>query len=157
MLTARERAFVSVLFLDREGNRRATSLWFPFSLPIADLQTAMSMFTTRAGAISDAYIAKWDVTYTFEDDGSNTASPDSDVYRKLALYYRNGLLFDRIWVPSARSEIFELIGPYAGIRVDSARSDVVAVLEGAQTVVEYIVTPEGDPFPTEFVVGGLAL
>lgn len=157
MLTAHGRAFVSVLFRDRDGNGRSTSLSFPFSLPISDLQTAMAMFTTRAGAISDAYIAKWEVTHTFEDYGSSTASINSDVLRRMVLYYRNGEEFDRIWIPSARSELFEVEGPYADVRLDVLNPDVIAALESMQSVVSFIVTPENEAFPTEFVVGGLAL
>ena len=157
MLTARDMAFVSVLFEDREGNQRATSLWFPFSLPISDLQTAMNLFITRAGAISDAYIRKWDVTYTWEDWEGSTAGADSDVIRRGAIFYRNGETYEALWVPSIRLDLAELGGDFAGIRLDAARPDVAALLVQLQDVVTFICTPEGDPFPTLYVVGGISL
>jgi hypothetical protein len=150
-------ANVSVLFEDRDGNQRPTSLWFPFTISASDLQTAMNLFVTRAGAISDASIRKWDVTYSWEEYGSSTASQDSDVLRRGALFYRNASVYETIWVPSINSALSESSGDYAGIRLDAARTDVAAILTAMQDFVSFICTPEVEPFPTVFVAGGIAL
>lgn len=157
MLTAHARAFVSIAFEDREGNRRNTSLTFPFSLSEAQIHTYMDLWIDRIRGISNAEIRHYIITHTFEEEGESTADIDTDLYSYFALYLSNGSDYDCIWIPGAKRELLETEGQYAGVRLDAARPDVAAILLGLADITAFIVTPEGDPFPSTFVVGGLAV
>lgn len=157
MLTAHSRASISVLFEDREGNHGRYQLWAPFAISASDLQAAMSVYLAGLQPMTDAYLPSYTITRKLEDDSPGSAGADSDALRSLALYYSNLGVFDRLWIPSGRLTLLESIGPYAGIRLDALRPDVAAILLAMQDVTAFIVTPEGDSFPGEFVVGGIAL
>jgi hypothetical protein len=159
MLVARERVQCAVHFQDRDGNRRVTTFWFPFAISAGDLETAMGIIMARIVPLTDAYMPKWDATYIWDDDGESTAAEGSDVIAKAALFYRNGPAgaFEALYVPAPRSLLFETTGDLAGIRINATDSTVADLLDGLQDIVTFIVTPEGDEFPTGYVVGGLAL
>lgn len=156
MLTAHSRASVSVLFRDRGGNERRTSLSFPFSISDSALETVMAYWIERVTPLTNAGIFSWTVSRTFESEIDLTVGEDVELFYKLALYYVKEAIYEAIWIPSPRMDLFELEGPYAGIRLDSARPEVAALLLAWQDVITFIVTPEGDPFPDTFAAGGLA-
>jgi len=157
MLSEHARAVVRVFFEDREGNQRSMSLSFPFSLSLDSIQTYMAIWVSRVGPLSNASIHRYTVVHTLEDDEPASPSGDSTVAEKLVLFYRNEAFFDRIYIPALRQELLETEGVYAGVRLDVALPEVITILESMNDVVAYIVTPEGEDFPTEFVVGGLVL
>lgn len=157
MLTAYARAHVLIAFEDREGNRRTTSLTFPFSLPVAQIHTYMDLWIDRVRNISNAGIRHYVITHSYEDEEPPITTGDSSVQDKLTLYYSSDAFYDRIYIPALRRELLETGGLYAGVRLDVSLPEVIAILESMESVVAYIVTPEGEPFPSVFVVGGMAL
>ena len=117
----------------------------------------MDIYIAGFQQISDAYIAGWRVEHRFSTDEPGNAAADSDVMRHLGLFYTNGVIYDRLWIPSGRRSLLETTGPYANIRLDAQRPEVTALLLSLQDVLAELVTPEGDTFPTQFVAGGIAL
>lgn len=155
-LTAHIMCSVSLRFEDRDGNHSSTMLWFPFGLPTASIKAAMDIIIPKINAISDAYIASWQIRWSLEDDSPSSAGSDSELNRKMVLYYSKDGIFDRLIVPSARLDLMETTGTYAGVRLDAGRPEVAAILDpGMADLVEQLLTPEGDAFPTDFVVGGI--
>jgi hypothetical protein len=157
MLVDTGRIIVSVSWFDRDNNEAETRLYGDSDVALASIEAGVNLFVDRVQPLSSAWPGRWFVRYTFEDDGLSTAVEDSDVLRRLAMFYRTGEVHDRIWVPSGRLELMETVGTYAGIRLDALRPEVAAILLAMQDVTSFIVTPEGDSFPSTFVVGGLAL
>lgn len=157
MFTADTCAYVSIVFRDREGNEASTRLSFPFALSDALISTYMGIWIGNVLPLTNAGISSYTITRAYEDDAFERPTEGTQTLDRLVLFYSNGLILDRIIVPSANMDLMELLGPYAGIRVDAGRADVATLITGMQDVVTFVVTPEADPFPTIFVVGGLML
>jgi len=117
----------------------------------------MDIFIGGLNSISDAYVRSYKVLRKFEAETADIADIGSDVVRRLALYYRNAGVYEAVWLPSARQSITESVGPYAGIRVDNERTDVALALADMQTILDFIVLPDGSIYPDEYVTGGIAL
>jgi hypothetical protein len=157
VLELQPRMAVSVGFEDRGGHRRYTRLWFPSSLHTDALRAYMDYWIARTKPITDAHICSWEAQYTIEDFTKPVHADTSDTGRRVVLYYSNGPVWDRLIIPSPRPALFETMGAYAGIRLDTANLMVQAILLGLQEVVSYVVTSDGEPFPPQFQVAGLVL
>jgi len=75
----------------------------------------------------------------------------------MALYYSNGEEYEAIYIPSGNPLFLETTGAYAGIRLDSTNAFVADVLSDLSLALGAAITPEDEPFPTTFIVGGIAI
>lgn len=148
---------VSITFLDRGGRKSVLSFLFPASVsPQSAIAWAIDTAPIVQG-LSDAVplSAKYEYRHMLDDIGA--ASFTSDARRKAFLYYRNGDEIEQISIPSPRSEIFESEGPYAGVRVDASAEAVLSFNAVIRDSPSGFQTPEGEPLPDEYDVGGLGL
>lgn len=146
---------VALGFRDREGRKAIITLNYPSSLPFATLFPEVLRLQSALQGASDALIVTASVTYTFKEEAPAVAGSLSNTYRKLALFYRNEQGYEMIMIPSPKLTIFELIGVMAGVRLNSLVPEVAPLTMGSNLLLDGLVTAEGDPFPTEFVVGGM--
>lgn len=147
---------VQLGFLDRDGRKGSTTLNLPF---LSEINTAIS-FGIRVGNVLqtalDSTFTTVKVSYNFTEDSPTTAGTESNIHRKVVLFYRNEQGYEALVLPSPKSSLFEIEGVYAGIRVDGASEDLVPFIVGTSALLGAMVTPEGEAFPLEYAVGGLA-
>jgi hypothetical protein len=108
-------------------------------------------------AISDAVPDQFDIYYRWRDTTPPPAAIGSDTARFVAFYYSNGVDSDAIFVPSPNPAIFETLGPYAGIRVDTANPAVLSAVEVFNLALETAGASVSFPVGPGFVAGGRVL
>jgi hypothetical protein len=148
---------VSIVFIDRGGRKGATS--FLFSASVSP-QSAIAWAIDTASVIEDisdakAIQAKYEYRVTIDEP--DEPSFTSDVHRRAILFYRNEDEIEAISIPSADTNILESTGRYQGVRVDALNSEVVAFNATILALAGSLATKEGEPFPGQFEVGGLAV
>ena len=148
---------VAYVFIDRDGRKGRTSFRLPFSVSAA---TAMSYAISFAPAISgmvDAVLQSIDIYYSADVIGWIAPLTGESVNTKALLFYRNGDTIERQELPAPKAELFETSGILVGVRVNPLASEMGAWVNPPQSVLALQTTVEGEPFPTEYVVGGKAL
>jgi hypothetical protein len=142
---------------DRDSNKAVTTMYLPFALTLAQVQTVADGWRSRANALSDAVIVR--VTYTWEtfhDNDPDTAGPRLFPYKAL-LFYRNVDYYECFVLPAPKASLFETVGNYAGIRVDMSNPTVASDIADLSTALEDTTTIEGYFWPDMYVVGGLCI
>lgn len=147
---------VSFTYVDRGGRKGKIKLFLPFATEASHaLQFGYDMNDAFQPAIQ-ASLIEIKVLYEWRESDIPVADPDSNIHRRLVLFYRNEQGFEAISIPSPKAECFQVDGPYAGIKVDAQMVALEPWVDALALVVGALATPEGEPFPTEYVVGGLA-
>ena len=156
MLVAVPRCPIVFQWEDREGNIAAQRQYFNHSSALATVEAGAALWYTAVQGVSNATLRRFTLSWQWEREGPNDAEVGSDVYRRLALFYRNNYEMGAIWLPSGRESLLETEGTYAGVRVAASVDAVADALQLMMPVIDFIRTPEGNPFPSEYVVGGIA-
>lgn len=156
MLVPVPRCPIVFYWEDRDGNTAAQRLYFNHSSDVSVVSTAAGLWLAGVQGVSNATPRRYTLSYQWDRAGPNDAEVGSDVYRRLALFYRNDYEMAAIWLPSGREELLETEGTYAGVRVAASVPAVADALQLMASVIDFTVTPEGDSFPDIYVVGGMA-
>jgi len=119
---------VQLDYKDNEREARVTYR-FPFSTPVATLFSDALYYHSMIAPLSNAVLFRINIRYGMSDRNHAPPASDSDVRRYLALFYRNGDESTAFWIPSPNMGYFETAGPYAGIRLDTSRPEVAALVE----------------------------
>lgn len=141
---------------DRDGNISAQRLYFNHSTAPADVAAGAELWLGGVQGVSNARARRFIASWQWEDTTAVLGESGSDVYRRLALFYRNDYEMAAIWLPSGRETLLETLGTYAGVRVNVYDDAVADALQLMAPLIDFIVTPEGGVFPSEYVVGGIA-
>lgn len=144
-------------FADKEGNTSTFHLYVPIALSIAEIISFLDAKYTTLQNMSDASLTSVKVFYFFDFDNPRPAQIGSDVSSFAVLYYSNGDTYEPIYIPSPEASIFEGEGEYQSIRVDATNPAVGAFNAAIQSCPWPLATPEGEPFPVEYMVGGRLL
>lgn len=147
---------VRLLFVDREANKGTITVNVRFSLSDEQLLAFINLIADRTQAISNASLVSTKTYRLYEVQNPSAPSLDSDVSKRVVLFYRKDGEYETISIPSPKSDIFESTGRLAGIRVDAALEELALYIGNAATTLAILCTPEGEAFPTEYVTGGLA-
>jgi len=139
---------------DRDKGRALTTMRLPFAVSPADADSVTDELHSVIQPIINCTITRVGWRWIFRNDDTETAESGSTTQILLALFYRNGDRYDAIYLPAPNPDFWETTGPYAGVRLDMSNPTVVAAIEALSTALAEAVTPGGEPFPTEFVVGG---
>lgn len=156
MLQAVPRCPLVIDWEDRDGNTSSQRLYFNHTSAPELVATGAEVWINGVQGVSNASPRRFTLSYQWERIGENDAEVGSNVYRRLALFYRNNYEMATIWLPSGREALLETVGTYAGVRVARGMPLVADALQLMAEVVDFIVTPEGNNFPNEYVVGGIA-
>jgi len=148
---------VQMRYLDWNGNEARSTMYVPLSLSEGTLISALNTLLGFLNGITNGVIPDCSVSYTLDFVPPSEASIDSDVGRMLVLFYRNETEIEALYIPSPPNSLFETEGKYAGIRVDPTGPAILPYIEDAPDLFSILSTPEGTPFPTVYVVGGLVL
>lgn len=152
-----ERLLLRLTFVDLEGNEGVLSFRLAPSLPSSALLDFLDTVQTVVQPLSNASLVSATAYNKYLFPSPNEATIDADINAKLALFYRSDDIYEAIYIPAPRAEIFEATGIFAGIRVVASNEALVAFNAALVAFPEALATPEGTPFPLEYVVGGLAL
>lgn len=150
-------AKVRLYFEDNEANRSIMTLPVRFSISDAAALEFINFAISRIQPLSDAVIVGASLLKVWDDETQAEPASTSDVNKKLMLFYSNGDIFESLSIPSPHDYLFETTGKMANIRADATLAELQPVTTDAPTFFDFLVTPEGDPFPVVFVVGGKAL
>lgn len=142
---------------DRDKGRALVTMRLPFATSVADADSVTTQLHDKMTPLVNCVFTRVGWRWIFTEDAPETAAIGSNTRRQLALFYRNGDLWEAFYLPSPDPSIFETDGPYAGIRVDMSNPTVVAAIADLTAALAAVVTPEGDPFPDEFQAGGLVI
>lgn len=156
MLVAVPRCPIVFEWEDRDGNTSAQRLYFNHSDARETIEAGAALWLEAVQGVSNATPRRFIMSWQWERVGPNDAEVGSDVYRRLALFYRNNYEMAAIWIPSGREELLETVGTYAGVRVAASVPAVADVLQLMAEVTDYVITPELNPYPNIYVVGGIA-
>lgn len=143
-------------WLDRNGQTAVTSYWLPLSLTSEQALAAAFTLVSLIQDITTAACTSYKVYQTWRE--TDAVSPDfgSDVTRLLAVYYRNETKADVYHVPSPRSELLDTAGTLVGIRVNYDDPAIASIVDQFTAAITPTVTPDGQPWPKPYIVGGLA-
>lgn len=144
-------------FEDREGNRSTLHLYVPIALSVSEIISFLDARYATIQNMSSASLTSVKVFYFFDFDNPVPAQIGSDVSSYAVLYYSNGEVYEPIYVPSPEPSLFESEGEYQAIRLDATNPALVAFNAAVQSCPWPLATPEGETFPTEYVVGGRVL
>jgi len=139
---------------DRDEGRALTTMRLPFAVSTADADSVTTELHAVMSPLLNCVITRVGWRWIFRNDDTEPAETGSNTQVLLALFYRNGERYDAFYLPAPNPDYFETTGPYAGIRLDMSNPTVVSAIEALSSALEAVVTPSGDPFPTEFVAGG---
>lgn len=157
MLTALPTVKVEWLLIDRDKRRAQMIMHLPFVLTVAQLATFISTMHPLITALVDCTIYRVNYRYQLNETDTTPAVIGSNSRYLLALFYSNPDRFEALYIPSPIQDYLETTGLYAGTRLDTSLSAVQDALADLTSGLALVVTPEGDPHPTTFVVGGLAV
>lgn len=148
------RVFVSFYVRGRSKKGSHTRLSFSSAVSTADVSAAAIAFVEKIAPLVDGAIDGFTLAYDYFNP-DDTLPDATDIQAYLMLFYTNELqnVEERIDIPSPLPSLFETEGDYAGIRLN-ATEEIVTLLND---LVIFTCTPEGDPWPPFFDVGGLAL
>lgn len=156
MLVPVARCPVAFDWEDRDGNTSTQRLYFNHNTAPEVVAAGAVIWVAGVQQVSSASARRFTLSYQWERQGPNDAEVGSDVYRRLALFYRNNYEMATIWLPSGREELLETVGSYAGVRVAARLPPVADALQLMASITDFVVTPEGNGFPDEYIVGGMA-
>lgn len=144
-------------FVDREGNKASTTMYVAFSLTTPELTSFINLMAARMQAVSNGFLFSVDAYRKLPYVKVGEATVDADINSRALLYYSTSTVYEAFEIPSPKDELFESEGAYAGIRIDAAAEALVPLIGDAVTTLALLCTPEGEPFPTTYEVGGLML
>ena len=142
---------------DKGKGRALTTMRLPFSISEADADSVTTVLHAAMVPLINCVITRVGWRWIRNNSDTDPAEIGSNTQVLLALFYRNGEHWEALYLPSPKPEFLETSGPYAGIRLDMSNPDVVTAIEALSAALADVVTPEGDAFPTDFVVGGKVL
>lgn len=159
MLKPEPTISVTFHFQDRNLNRREMRLRFLYSeeISIANLLSWIDTRLPDIQGISDSPIVKYELSMRFYDNAAPNAAEGSNAQIHVGLFYRDIETYDVLWLPSPLSEIFVTSGALSGVLVDAAHPAMSDWTDSGSLLLAGLVTPEGNPWPVEYVVGGKAV
>jgi hypothetical protein len=146
----------AAVFLDREREARVT-LRFPFSLGITAVTAAALDAFGRVQAVSDAVLKEVKFTVKIGVAGDSFGRDNVAIQTAVGLFYRNAGEYDALYIPAPSPWLFEAVGPYAGIRVDTLDAPTVAALADLNLALETAGAFNTHPLGPGFLAGGRVL
>lgn len=150
-------ARLSITFIDRGGNEGKLSILFPATAEPSSVFAWLNSNLSVLTGISNAKIASAVWRLSLRNDSPTEPDDESDSASFLALYYRNEERFEAIFIPSPRTDLYDLQGDYAGIRLQQAGPFFSIAAELVSGAAIPHLQENGEAFPETLVVGGLAL
>lgn len=108
-------------------------------------------------AISDAVVDEIKLYYRGYENTPATPAIGSEVAQFVGLYYSNEGEFDAVFIPAPKPSLYETVGPYAGIRVDTSNPTVLALLESLNLALATAGASVSFPLGSGFMAGGRVL
>ena len=150
------RTQVRYTFGDRGGNTATLTVWVSASLSLSELTAFVNNFASLVTPLTNGVILAVDCYTRHKFEDTPVASVDADVNARIVLYYSNGETYEAIWIPAPKLTLFESTGVYAGIRANRLAPELQPWIVDAAANLSILSTPEGDPFPSLYTVGGFA-
>lgn len=148
---------VRLSFVDRDANEGTLTIYVPSSLSTSDVIAFLNAYYSTFQDLSSASLVSARIYKRTVFDSPNQSQIGSDCTSFAVFYYRNGDIYEALYVPSPKGEIFESNGEYQGIRLDALATAVLSFNAALLDFPQGLATQDGEPFPQEYVVGGLVL
>jgi hypothetical protein len=159
MLQPKRTATARITWADRDARTARTTLYALSNTPYSVFQDAVLSWIDRARLVSNAKIRKVEYVYEYYENDLSEPNALADCSLFVALYYgkEDNTGVEALYIPSPVAELFETSGPFAGIRTDAQAVQMQGLITLFEDAPNGIVTIDGDPWPTSFIVGGLVL
>lgn len=141
------------VFRDNSGKRARSRLVLSPDLPQATASAYALAVASALQGVSDATLESVTLRWTSGELSTPAPGPDSDVYRSLILFYRNGDDTASITVPSGARLLTETDGAYRGARVTRASVGMQGLLTSVDSLLLGALDPAGRPYGSLFSVG----
>lgn len=149
---------VRIGFTDKEGRRSEMLFRGAASLSTDEVIARALDWASSVAPLTDAVIPYIHCSKRVPVVPTTAPGPASNVARAAWLFYRNSEgAYEAIRIPSFKVELLEAEGPYTGVRVVEPTTPEGGVLLDLATALQATVTVEGEPWPEEYVNGGLML
>lgn len=146
---------IGLTYRDRGGNRAKCTTYCAWATPIAAVWDLANAFRSAIAPLTSAQLVKIEITYRHTIDDQADDQADADLERRVLFLVENADgMINAVLIPAPR-EMWEISGPYAGIRVDLLSTSAIAFVELIQAI--ELRTRDGGDFGNNLVVGGLAL
>lgn len=126
----------------------------PLALSYGGVVSLATSLASAMEAVSSARLTGFTVERLYNRPTVSPISPDADCRTDAVLLYRNGDDTSSVRLPSPRPVLFEVSGPYAGLRITTDSALLSGLLPNIQALGEGTVDAVGRPTGTGFVVGG---
>lgn len=157
MLAPNSVVYTELWLADRDRREAKIRFCLPFAISLPNAVAVRNLQIANIAQLTDAIVSRTMFSWVWTDPTPPSAGILSDTKRSGLLYYRNSERWEMFRIPSPKGGLFETTGPYAGIRLDRTNPAVEASLQALSTGLTQTVTPEGNEWPDEFIVGGLAI
>lgn len=141
---------------DRDGNTATMTAYVSLSLTNEQALAFINEYWNLINPLTKGVLLQVKTYHRHVFEDAPEPSMDSDVNASIVLYYSNGVTYEAIQVPSPALNLFEVEGPFAGIRADATASAIVAWNSEVADPSIVLTTPEGEVFPSVYAVGGIA-
>lgn len=140
---------------DNNGKRAETG--FPLSAVATPEEAAgyIRDFAAAVAPLTNAVIREAYYTHPVDILPGPTAQPESNVYSRLVLLFRDAARYGVVSLPSPAQLPFDVDGPYRGIRLQREALVLLGVLAPLETAVAGCSLPDGTAFPSAYSVGGI--
>jgi len=146
---------IGLSFRDRDGNSAKSTIYCVWATPIADAWTLAFGIGDRMLALSNALLYQIELVYRHTVDSPAEPGLDSTVERKILMLVTNtDEEINGMVIPSP-GDVFEVVGSYAGIRLDLAGAGALGFADMLLAV--DLRTDDNRSFGTTLAAGGLAL
>jgi hypothetical protein len=147
---------IGLTFCDRGDNRSKMTSYAPFSTPVADVWNFAFSLGSLAQSMSNAALEKVELRWRHTVDSPAVAPIETDLSRKILLLVTNeDDEINAMTIPSPRVELWETIGPYAGIRLDLGSAGALGLVDMLEAM--SLRTKDDRQFGINLIAGGLAL
>lgn len=149
---------VRIGFTDKEGRRSEMQFRGAASLSTDEVIGRALAWASAILPLTDAVIPYIHCSKHVPVVPVTEPGPSSNVSRAAWLFYRNSEgAYEALKVPSIKIELLEAEGAYTGVRLVEPTTAAGGVLLDLATALQQTVTVEGEPWPEEYVNGGLML
>lgn len=117
---------IGFTFTDRDANTAKVTFYTDWTLAIGDVQALADYIESRLVSVSDAVLSRVEIVFRWRADDPPEAPETADLERKLLLLITNDAgEINGLIIPSP-IDLFEPLGPFAGVRADLTNAAVLA-------------------------------
>jgi hypothetical protein len=157
MMSATPLATAVLEYADRGGAVSRVTLRYRVSLGISAIVSSASAIAGAIEGVSDAQLKSLKVHFNFRDTSPIAPLLGVPIASNVGLFYRNAVEYDAVYIPAPNDTIWEAVGAYAGIRIDTSNPAVLALVQDISLALATTATGIFGVMGTEFIVGGRAI